>query len=164
MVRYAGATLLLTLIYAGMLASFDPWDLGFGALLATGLIVIFRGFLHQDMADKPPVRPRRLLAFIPFVAAILWDIAVGTWTVIRIVLHPRPQNRPGIIAVPLGERTRAGVAISALAISLSPGSSLIAIDWERREMLLHLLDAPDPDAARAALQRSYERYQRAVFP
>jgi len=66
--------------------------------------------------------------------------------------------------VPLGERTLGGVAVSALAVSLSPGSSLIAIDWEQRIMLLHLLDAADPDAARAELQQFYDRYQRAVFP
>lgn len=164
MVRYLGAIVLLTLIYAAALASADPWDLAFGALLATALVALFRRFLHQDMTDTPPLRPRRLLAFLPFVGAILYDIIVGTWMVLRIVLHPRPRNRPGIIRVPLGERTRGGVAISALALSLSPGSSLITIDWERREMLLHLLDASDPDAARAALQRFYERYQRPVFP
>lgn len=164
MVRYLGAAFLLTMIYTGALASFDPWDLLFGATLAAVLIVLFRGFLYQDMADKPPVRPRRLLAFIPFIGAIFREIIVGTWTVLRIVLHPNPRNRPGIIAVPLGERTQAGVAISALAMSLSPGSSLIAIDWERRQMFLHLLDARDPDTARAARQQFYERYQRAVFP
>jgi multicomponent K+:H+ antiporter subunit E/multicomponent Na+:H+ antiporter subunit E len=164
MVRYAGAALLLMLIYAGALASFDPWDLFFGIVIAGGLIALFRGFLHQDMSDKPPVRPRRLLAFLPFFGAIVWEIITGTWTVARIVLHPRPQNRPGIIVVPLGERTEAGTAISALAMSLSPGSSLISIDWERRVMLVHLLDASDPDEARAALQQFYERYQRAVFP
>lgn len=164
MVRYAGGAFLLTMIYAGALASFDPWDLCFGALLAIGLLVLFRGFLRQDMAAEPPLRPRRLLAFIPFSGALCREIVVGTWTVLRIVLHPRPRNRPGIIAVPHGERTRAGVVVSALATSLSPGSSLIAIDWERREMLVHLLDVPDPDAARAALQQFYERYQRAIFP
>jgi multisubunit Na+/H+ antiporter MnhE subunit len=164
MVRYAGAVILLTLIYAGALASADPWDLLFGATLATALIIIFRRFLHQDMASKPPLRPGRLLAFLPFVAVIIRDIVVGTWTVLRIVLRPRPRNRPGIIAVPLGERTDAGVAISAFAMTLSPGSSLIAIDWGRREMLIHLLDVRDPDAARAELQHFYDRYQRAVFP
>lgn len=164
MVRYAGAAFLLMLIYAGALASFDPWDLFFGLVIAAGLIALFRGFLHRDMSATPPVRPRRLLAFIPFFGAIVWEIIVGTWTVARIVLHPRPRNRPGIIAVPLGERTEAGVAISALAVSLSPGSSLIEIDWDRRVMLLHSLDASDPDDVRAALQRFYERYQRAVFP
>ena len=164
MVRYAGAVFLLTVIYAGALASADPWDLLFGAALSIILIIIFRRFLHQEMADKPPLRPKRLLASIPFITIIVRDIIIGTWTVLRIVLHPRPRYRPGIIVVPFGERTPGGVAVSGLAVSLSPGSSLITIDWERRAMLIHLLDMRDPDAARAELQHFYDRYQRAVFP
>lgn len=164
MLRYVGTVVLLTTTYTFALASSDPWDILFGLLLSVALLALFGPFLRGDAAAKAPLQPRRLLAFIPFVGAVLRDIFVGTWTVLRIVLPPRPHNRPGIIVVPLGERTPGGVAVSALAVSLSPGSSLIAIDWEQRIMLLHLLDAADPDAARAELQQFYDRYQRAVFP
>ncbi len=164
MLRYVGTILLLTVTYIFALASSDPWDILFGVLLSVALLTIFGPFLRGDTATKASLQPRRLLAFIPFAGAVLRDIFVGTWTVLRIVLHPRPHNRPGIIAMPLGERTPGGVAVSALAMSLSPGSSLIAIDWDKRIMLLHMLDAADPEAARAELQRFYDRYQRAVFP
>ena len=164
MLRYIGTIALLTVTYTFALASSDPWDILFGLLLSVALVALFGPFLRGDAAAKAPLQPKRLIAFFPFAGAVLRDIIIGTWTVLRIVLHPRPRNRPGIISVPLGDRTRGGVAISALAMSLSPGSSLIAIDWDKRIMLLHLLDATDPDAARAELQRFYDRYQRAVFP
>jgi multisubunit Na+/H+ antiporter MnhE subunit len=48
--------------------------------------------------------------------------------------------------------------------TLSPGSVLVDIDWQRRDMLLHVIDASDPDAVRADLERFYDRYQRRVFP
>jgi len=164
MLRYVGTVILLTATYTFALASGDPWDILFGVLLSVALLALFGPFLRGDAAAKGSLQPRRLLAFIPFAGIVLRDIFVGTWTVLRIVLHPRPRNRPGIIAIPLGERTPGGVAVSALAMSLSPGSSLIAIDWDKRIMLLHMLDATDPEAARAELQRFYDRYQRAVFP
>jgi multisubunit Na+/H+ antiporter MnhE subunit len=164
MLRYIGTIFLLTVTYTFALASSDPWDILFGIILSVALVALFGPFLRGDAAPKPPLQLRRLLAFIPFAGAVIRDIFIGTWTVLRIVLHPQPRNRPGIIAVPLGDRTRGGVAISALAVSLSPGSSLIAIDWDKRLMLLHLLDATDPDAVRAELQQFYERHQRAVFP
>ena len=31
-------------------------------------------------------------------------------------------------------------------------------------MLFHVIDASDPDAVRAQLDRFYQRYQRRVFP
>lgn len=164
MLRAIGTVLLLTMTYTFVLASSDPWDILFGVLLSVGLIVLFRVFLRDDVPAKAPLQPGRIIAFIPFALAIFRDIVIGTWIVVRIVLHPRPRNRPGFIVVPLGERTPVGVAISALAVSLSPGSSLITIDWEKQIMLLHLLDVPDPDATRAELQHFYDRYQRAVFP
>lgn len=164
MPRSIGTVILLTATYTFALASGDPWDILFGLVLSIALLALFRSFLRGDTAAKAPLQPKRIVAFIPFAGAVIRDIIIGTWTVARVVLHPRPGNRPGIIAVPIGERTRVGVAVSALAVSLSPGSSLIAIDWTKRIILLHLLDATDPDAVRAELQQFYDRYQRAVFP
>ena len=164
MIRSVASVVALTAIYAGALASFAPADLLFGALLSSALLFLFRPALAAPQPRAPARSLRRLLAFFPFAGVILWDIVVGTWTVARIVVAPNPQNRPGVIAVPLGERTRVGVFISTLVLSLSPGSTLVAVDWERRLMLVHLLDIHDPDRARGDLQRFYERYQRHVFP
>ena len=164
MIRACCTVLLLTTIYAAALSSADPWDLLFGALLATGLFVVFRASLAGESALTLAVFLRRVVAFPPFAWAICVDIFVGTWMVLGTVLRLRPLSQPGIVAVPLGERSRLGVLISALALSLSPGSTLIEIDWQRRIMLVHLLDASDPAAARASLQHFYERYQRRVFP
>jgi multisubunit Na+/H+ antiporter MnhF subunit len=40
--------------------------------------------------------------------------------------------------------------VTALAASLSPGSVLVDIDWDRRDLLMHVIDASDPDGVRAA--------------
>jgi multisubunit Na+/H+ antiporter MnhE subunit len=164
MIRHVASIAALTAIYAGTLASFAPADLLFGALLPCALLLLFRQVLPREQPHAPARSLRRVCAFFPFAGAVLWDIVVGTWTVARIVITPRPTNRPGVVVLPLDERTRTGVFISALALSLSPGSTLIAVDWEHRVMLVHLLDATDPECARDDLRRFYERYQRHVFP
>jgi multicomponent K+:H+ antiporter subunit E/multicomponent Na+:H+ antiporter subunit E len=99
-----------------------------------------------------------------FTAAVLADVAGGTWDVSLRVMHVRPVRRPGFIRVPLGPRSDRGAAVSALVTTLSPGTVLVDIDWERRDLLLHVIDASDPDALRARHQRFYDRYQRRVFP
>ena len=152
----------LTLVYALTLASFDPWDLALGAALS---VAILRFLRRAGGGERPgPVAPRRLVAFVPFAGVILREIAVGAWRVSAFVLRPRSPARPGVVAVPLGDRTRLGVAVSALAIGLSPGSTVVEIDWRRRAMLVHVLDARDPDGVRAQLRSFYDRYQRHVFP
>jgi multisubunit Na+/H+ antiporter MnhE subunit len=68
------------------------------------------------------------------------------------------------VRIPIGLRSERGVAVSALTTTLSPGTVLIDVDAERRELLVHVIDATDPDEVRARAQRFYDRYQRNVFP
>jgi len=79
-----------------------------------------------------------------------------------VTLGARSQARPGIVAVPVGERTPRGVAVSALCATLSPGEVLVDVDEER--VLYHVINASDPDAIRERHERFYRRYQRRVFP
>jgi len=166
MSRIVFSILLLTLVYALTLASFAPWDLALGVLLAGGTLLLFRRFLFPDGASRAdqPGLPIRLARFPLYAAAVVWDITRGTWMVTAIVLGLRPLRRPGIVTVPIGERTRLGAVVSCIATTLSPGTVAIDIDWDRETMLIHVLDASDPDALRADLQHMYDRYQRHVFP
>ena len=164
MSRFVLALVLLVLVYALVLASFHPWDLAIGGAVAAALLWGTRSFLFGGRPQPVPGLGGRLVAFVPFVAATVRDIVRGTWNVALVVLHLRPLRHPGIVAVPIGERTRLGVAVSALATNLSPGSVLVDVDWEHGAMLIHVLDASDPDAVREEHQRFYRRYQRRVFP
>ncbi len=162
--RYLLAATLLTLTYALVLASFDPWDLLLGAALSSGLLLVFRGFVF---GNDPTLRSgllRRLVAFVPFAAATVWDIIIGTWEVTLVTLHLRRLVSPGVVAVPIGERTATGVAVSALVTTLSPGTFLVDVDEKRKVMLIHSINAGDPDAVRKHHQDFYRRYQRKVFP
>ncbi len=154
----------LGLLYSLTLASSDPVDFATGVLLG--------GTLMSVLAKHRPIRAEesvttlalRLAWFGIFAAAVLGDVVRGTWDVTLRVMHLRDVERPGIVRVPIGDRSERGAAISALATTLSPGSVLLDIDWERRDLLLHVIDASDPDGVRSRHQRFYERYQRRVFP
>jgi multisubunit Na+/H+ antiporter MnhE subunit len=54
--------------------------------------------------------------------------------------------------------------VSALTATLSPGEVLVDVDLEKGVMYLHVLDASDPDAVRAAHAELYDRHQRKVIP
>jgi multisubunit Na+/H+ antiporter MnhE subunit len=163
---------LLTLVYALVLGSFHPWDLALGAVASGALLLAAPGRVARgDASSSGGARsgrvrglPARAAAFPALVAAVAWDVAVGTWEVALVTLGLRPQAKPGIVAVPVGERTPTGVAVSTLCATLSPGEVLVEVDEERNAILLHVIDASDPDAVRARLGRFYERYQRRVFP
>ena len=164
MTRYAAAVAGLTLVYALALASFHPLDLLFGAALSGALVFSSRRFVFGEGPDGGPSLPRRAAAFAPFALAVFREIVAGTWEVTLVTLHLRPLKRPGIVEVPIGERTPAGVAAWAVVAGLPPGSFFVDVDRERGIVLIHVIDASDPDAFRRQQEDFYRRYQRKVFP
>ncbi|MBD0329849.1 MAG: Na+/H+ antiporter subunit E [Thermoleophilia bacterium] len=162
--RVALAAVLLAAVYALALASTDPVDLATGLVLGAALVVGLRRHLFTGAPAPASALPRRLLRALPLAAAVLREIAVGTWQVTLVVLHLRPLRSPGIVAVPIGGRTRLGVAVTGLLTTLAPGEFLVDVDWRRGVMLVHVLDASEPDAVRERYARFYERYQRPVLP
>ncbi len=164
MTRVLVSVALVAAVYVMALASADPLDVVGGAVVATALVLGLRRFLFTGRGGRLGDLPRRLAALAPFMLAILWDIVKGTWQVALVVLHVRPLECPGIVAIPIGERTDVGVAATSLAATLSPGEFLVDVDRERGVILMHVLDASDPDAVRARHDDFYRRYQRAVFP
>jgi len=154
---------LLTLVYQLTLASLHPLDLALGALLSAVALAALRRFLASGVASAGGLA-RRVVRFPTLAAAVAVEIVRGTWAVALAVLGVHPPTGSDIVCVPIGERTPNGVAVSALAATMSPGEVLVDIDWERQVMLIHVLDARDHDAVRARHGRFYERYQRGVFP
>jgi multisubunit Na+/H+ antiporter MnhE subunit len=158
------AVALLAAVYLLTLGSTDPLDLALGLVLAAALAVGLRGQLPPPGGrDRPPLG-LRVAAFPLLVGAVLAEIAKGTWDVGLRVLGLRPLQGPGIVLVPIGERSPIGVAVTGLLVGLSPGSMLLEVDERRRMMLFHVIDARDPDAVRAQIDRLYQRWQRRVFP
>ena len=164
MKRAAFSLVLLTLVYALVLASFSPWDLAFGAILSGVLLYTLRGYVFGGKPAPLPGLLKRVIAFWPFLFAVVRDTLVGTWQVTRVTLNLNRMEKPGIVAVPIGERTPIGVAVSALVTTISPGAVLIDVDWDEGVMLIHAMDAADPEEVRRSHEHFYQRYQKQVFP
>jgi multisubunit Na+/H+ antiporter MnhE subunit len=162
--RNISTTVGLALVYVLTLASDDPVDLAAGLVLGAVLTALLAGRLAAGPAGTRPPLAQRVLGFPVFAGAVLADVLAGTFDVTLRVLGIRKLEAPGIVRVPIGERSERGIAVSALATTLSPGTVFVDVDRERGDMLLHVIDASDPEAVREQLQRFYDRYQRRVFP
>lgn len=155
---------LLVAVWALVLDSWDPADLLVGGVLAAAVLTVLRLSAGPRTGGPAPSFGTQALAFLPMVGAAARDITVGTWRVALIVMGVRRLTKPGIVAVPFGDRTPRGVAVSSFFITLAPGETLVGIDEERREMFVHVVDGRDPDAIRAQFEHFYQRHQRKVWP
>ena len=73
---------------------------------------------------------RILPAALRYGAVLAYDLVKSGIQVARIVLHPKLPIRPGIVAVPADCRSDLGRALSAHAITLTPGQLVVGIDDE----------------------------------
>ena len=163
-VRYVLALAGLTAVYALTLGSVRPLDLAMGVLVSAALLAVSRRFVFAAAPEPAGDVLRRIAALPRFIAGVVAEVARGTLEVALVVLGRRSLECPGIVAIPIEERSAVGVAVAALAFTLSPGDVLIDVDEEERLMLVHVLDASDPEAVRARHRSFYERWQRRAFP
>ena len=139
-------------------------SLGLGNLLFAGLL----GLLIPQLTlaywpDAPQtVRTGRL---ITYTLIVIWDIAVANVVVAWIVLtKSNKAMKSGWISIPLEIRQPEAITILAGTITLTPGTVSADLSDEGHCLLVHCLDAEDPDAVREEIKTRYEARLKEIFP
>ena len=70
--------------------------------------------------------------------------------------------RPGFVEIPRGGRSRRAVALWGVVTGEAPDEVPVDVDEERDVLIVHLVDASDPDTVRERHRLAYERAQRKV--
>jgi multicomponent K+:H+ antiporter subunit E len=110
-----------------------------------------------------PVRVRRPWLLLRLLAVLLADIVVANLAVARRILGDPARLAPAFIEVPLDLTSDLAVSLLANTICLTPGTVSARLSDDRRTLLVHALDAPDPDATRALIKARYEAPLKEVF-
>jgi multicomponent Na+:H+ antiporter subunit E len=150
--------------YALTVASFAWEDLVFGAGLTAVLLALFRNVLLPRSLPSSGRVLISVVAFPLFVLGTIREIFTGTWLVARHVVGIQPLEHPGIVRIPIGERTAVSRGMAGYIITVSPGTFLVDFDDETNEMLVHAIDASDPDALRRHYQSLHQGYERHIVP
>lgn len=164
------AVLTLLAVYLLTLGSVSWGDLAIG--LALALVVergwrrrVLRGGILGEAAKRPRARLHRALIAAPrLVLAVLWEITRGTWEVTKYSLGFREPVHAGTVAIQIEGISPAGLATWAFIVTVSPGELALDLDEERGILVIHALDASDPEAIRRHHQNFYAKYQREVIP
>ena len=147
---------ILAAIHAVVVGSGAAVDLAVG--LAAGVVIA--------AATASRRRPGALRARgIPMLAAgVASESATGTATLLRFLVRRGRPRALSLVEVPMGERSRPGVIVTELMVTISPGTIFVDEDLGRRTMTIHSIDAAGPGATRRKLEELYRRYQRPAVP
>jgi multisubunit Na+/H+ antiporter MnhE subunit len=158
MSRVAIQAVVLMGIYLLVLTSARPGDALVGLLLGVALAVALR----PRLAGRSPATPRPggLVALVPVMAGTAVEMARGSWRTARFCLGR--GGRPGFVEIPRAGRSRHGVALWGLLTGEAPDEVPVDVNEERDVLLVHLVDASDPDGVRERHRRAWESAQSKV--
>ena len=109
------------------------------------------------------VRIYRPLTLLRFVATVLYDILVANLLVACLILGRPERLRPVFVVVPLTLKSELAISLLANAICLTPGTVSARLSPDRRQLLVHALDAADAEQLAATIKRRYEAPLQEVF-
>lgn len=151
-------TLLLTIVWCLLNNTASPGMVVFGLILGTLVPILTAAYWpDRPVLNKP-------LGLISYVLIVMWDIFVANIEVARIVLFKSNADMaPNWVVVPLDLRTPEAIAMLAGTITLTPGTVSSDLSDDGHALLVHALDAPDPEAVRDQIKDRYERRLKEIF-
>jgi multicomponent K+:H+ antiporter subunit E len=162
MIRKALPQPVLTLLLAAVwLLLVNEVSAGNAVLgLAIGLAVPL--LTSRYWPDRAP--PRRPFLLIEYGAIVLWDIVMSNIQVAGLVLLRRGDSLTSrFVTVPIELRTAEAIAVLSATITMTPGTVSADLSSDGSKLLVHCLQADDPDEVVAEIKSRYERRLKEIF-
>lgn len=156
---YLRTIILSLLIYLALTMSLEISNIVVGVVIGIGVAL----FTKPARTNVPLSRlPRGIVTFFVYVALLALDVVRSGINVARIVLDPKLPIRPGVVAIKSGTKSELGTALSAHAITITPGEMVIEIG-DDGTMYTHCLDAVSSGAGADAAQAKRREMLEKIF-
>ena len=137
--------------------SFAPGQILLGLLLGCAIPRFTMSFWPER------VRIRHPAALIRFLAVFLYDVLIANLAVARLILAGPRVLRPAFIVVPLDLKNELALSMLANTICLTPGTVSAKLSDDRQRLLIHALDADDPEAVVTTIKERFEKPLKEIF-
>lgn len=157
---YLRAIILLAVFYLILTANLQFSNIIVALLLAMLTLLLVR---PQRQKMEPAQFLPSVVAGVRYIVVLLVDLVLSGVQVARMVLSPSLPIRPGIIAIPAQTESELGAALSAHAITLTPGNLVVEMD-DDNTMYTHCLDATDSAKKSDDAQKMRRDMLDKIFP
>ena len=106
---------------------------------------------------------RRATAAAILLLRFFWQVLVSGFTTARIVVRRGPPPPAGLIRMEYTPMSETGTMLLGCMVTLTPGTTVIDIDLDRHEMLLHVLDLSDAETTVASIRHEFEHHLTPLF-
>ncbi|WP_096201348.1 Na+/H+ antiporter subunit E [Bacillus sp. FJAT-45350] len=142
---------VIALIWAFLQNSYTGVDLLIGYVIGIFILYGLRRFLKFDFYM------RRVFALIRLILLFSKELILANWDVIKIVLSPKLNIQPGIVAVPTKLKTDWELTLLAALISLTPGTLSMDFSDDNKFIYIHSIHVPDKEAMIRQIHNTFEK-------
>lgn len=164
--------LLLALTWMALQASFTLADFVVGFVLGALIIVLTRRVTMSEPLtlrnwltfQHPRVYVVQTWRWFAFLGFSFWSIIKSNIQVARILLSPKLNIQPGIVALPLDIKSEGGITLLANLITLTPGTVSMDVSSDRKTLYIHTLNISSVDEMRRETKQDFERRVMELLP
>lgn len=138
MLYYLRNLFFLTLVYLALTANLQLINVVTGMILSAGIVYLVNPERNKSLQLN--YLPTLFIALGRYIVVLAYDLLMSGIQVAGIVLQRKMPIHQGIVAIPSECQSTLGTALSAHAITLTPGEMVLEID-DRNVMYTHCLDA-----------------------
>ncbi|MBS4190721.1 Na+/H+ antiporter subunit E [Bacillus sp. FJAT-49705] len=131
--------------------SYEPVTFLKGYLLGLVIIFSFRRFFQSRFYLL------RVIAAINLVLLFIKELILSNISVIKLVLKPKLDIRPGIFALPTVLEKEWEITILANLITLTPGTLVVDVSEDNKLLYIHAIDIDDVEDAIISIKDSFEK-------
>jgi multicomponent Na+:H+ antiporter subunit E len=151
------ANLVISLLWMAVAGMWSAGGLLLGLIIGAVLLSLLpgrRGGLRYGV---------RLLRFLKLILVFLREFSLSVLRVARLVVSPKMKIEPRFFTFPLTITSDIEITLLANMITLTPGTLTVDVAEDRKSLMVHAIDCPDPEAARRDIANGFERLIREAF-
>jgi multicomponent Na+:H+ antiporter subunit E len=122
---YVRTGVLLTVIYLMITSNLSIANIVVGIVVALLVAALVRPPLRTM---SPSHYPTSIVATFKYIGTLIWDLILSGVQLAQILLSRQMPINPGIINIPSNCVSELGAALSAHAITLTPGEMTVEMD------------------------------------
>jgi multicomponent Na+:H+ antiporter subunit E len=127
---------------------------------------VLSGLVVSSVATTLGMRSRpggvRVVPLLQLIWLVAVDLVVSTTVVVREVLTPTDFTDEAIIAIPIPAGGRVHLFLSYVAITITPGTAVVAAEADASVIYLHVLHADRRDEVEAHVLQLFDLAERAL--
>jgi multicomponent K+:H+ antiporter subunit E len=134
-----------------------------GHLMLAGVLAVLIPLMTRGLRPLP-VRIRRPGMVLRLGLRVMADTIASNFAVMRFLVFPSQRRHvSGFVHIPLELRDPNALAVLAMIVCITPGTAWAEISLDRSMLLLHVLEADDPQAIATHVKERYERPLMEIF-